>query len=88
MCTTSKTKPWNPPINRVLRVLLEKVRNFGPINPAKMAQNQNLFHILDFIWQTLNLGFWSSKEEIKSILADVLKILQKHPDIKYPQAKI
>jgi len=53
-----------------------------------MAQNQNLYHILDFIWQTLNLGFWSSKEEIMSILSDILNILKPFPGIKYSQVKI
>ncbi len=61
MCTTSEVKPWNPPINKVLKVLLDKLSQFGPINPAEIAQNQNLYHILDFIWQTLNLGFWENK---------------------------
>jgi len=37
MCTTSEVKPWNPPINRVLKVLLDKLRQFGPINPVNIA---------------------------------------------------
>jgi hypothetical protein len=47
--------------HRVLKVLLQKIRTFGPIHPKEIAKNQNLYHILDFIWQTLNLGFWTSK---------------------------
>lgn len=90
MSTNSEVKPWHPPINRVLRVLLEKLKKFGPINPAEMSINMNLFHILDFVWQTLNLGFWESKEQIKGILQDVLNILKPHPIIngKYAEARI
>ena len=88
MCTNSDVKPWDPPINRVLRVLLQKLRTFGPIHPKEMAKNQNLYHILDFIWQTLNLGFWSSKEEISNILGDVLKILQPYDKINYKEVKL
>lgn len=58
MCTTSEVKPWVDPYDRMLKVLLTKLNSFGPINPAQIAQNQNLYHILDFVWQTLNLGFW------------------------------
>jgi hypothetical protein len=58
MTTTSKIKPWHPPINKVLSVLLTKLNKFGPIDPDEMQTNMNLYHILDFVWQTLNLGFW------------------------------
>jgi hypothetical protein len=58
MCTNSDVKPWVDPYDRMLKVLLAKLNKFGPIDPAQMAQNQNLYHILDFVWQTLNLGFW------------------------------
>ena len=39
--------------------------------------------MLDFIWQTLNLGFWENKEQIKGILDNILVILQPHHNIKY-----
>jgi hypothetical protein len=35
----------------------------------------NLYHLLDFVWQTLNLGFWQTKDQIKDILRLVMKIL-------------
>jgi hypothetical protein len=30
-------------------------------DPTDTLKNENLYHILDFIWQTLNLGFWQKK---------------------------
>jgi hypothetical protein len=33
MTTTSETKPWNPPLKRVLNCLQSKLKKFGPIDP-------------------------------------------------------
>jgi hypothetical protein len=45
---------------------------------------------LNFIWQTLNLGFWEKKEEVKEILTDITKILEPHPSVvrNYAEASI
>jgi hypothetical protein len=42
------------------------------------------------MWQTLNLGFWEKKENIKQILAEVLRILEPHEAVKadYTKASI
>lgn len=58
MSTTSDTKPWNPPLKRVLDCLQKKLKQYGPIDPSQMLKNENLYQILNFIWQTFNLGFW------------------------------
>jgi len=46
-----------------------------------MKVNLTLYTLLKFLWETINLGFWSKKEQIKEILNSVLKILQKHESI-------
>lgn len=61
MTTTSEVKPWQPPLKRVLDCLKRKLSDFGPINPSEMLKNSNLYQILNFIWQTFNLGFWEKK---------------------------
>jgi predicted nucleic-acid-binding protein len=33
------------------------------------------------LWETINLGFWHSKEKVKEILTDVLNLLRKSEDI-------
>jgi hypothetical protein len=45
MATTSPVKPWNPPLERVLKRLQQKLKTFGPIdpNPKFMQSNQNLY---------------------------------------------
>lgn len=68
MTTTSEVKPWNPPLKRVLDCLQKKLSEFGPINPAEVLKNSNLYQILNFIWQTFNLGFWQKKEDVKAVL--------------------
>lgn len=55
--------PWKAQaIMKVLDGICLKLKKFGPIeadpHPKKMLQNYNLYQILGFIWQTLNLGFW------------------------------
>lgn len=40
-----------------------------------------LFAMLKFLWETLSLGFWQDKEEVKEILNDVLHTLSKHESI-------
>ena len=62
---------------------MKKLESFGPIVPSEMSKNINLYHILDFIWQTLNLGFYKEKNEVRKILEDVLKVLQPHEGIDY-----
>jgi hypothetical protein len=77
-CTASKTnKPWDPPFDRILARLLNKLKEYGPIDPNEDKKNRTLLTVLKFVWETLNLGFWNSKHSIKEILTDVLKILQK-----------
>lgn len=88
MSTNSSVKPWDPPINRVLKNLQKKLKQFGPIDPQEIRKNENLFHILDFIWQTLNLGFWENKLQVKEILDDILAILKPHPNVNYEKAKV
>jgi len=46
-----------------------------------MQQNSNLYEILNFLWQTLNLGFWEKTQEVQDILDNVIKILEPHPSI-------
>lgn len=33
MSTPSEVKPWNPPIKNILDCLVNKLKQFGPINP-------------------------------------------------------
>ena len=81
MSTTSEVKPWMPPLKRVLDCLQSKLKRFGPINPAEVLKNENLYQILNFIWQTFNLGFWEKKEDVKAVLEDIIKILEPYPPI-------
>ncbi len=72
---------------------MEKVHSYGPINPDPSCsdQNEKLLEILRFIEQTLNLGFWKTKEELKEILDETLKIMQPHEDIlatNYEKAQV
>jgi hypothetical protein len=59
MSTASEAKPWNSTaLMKVLNGITDKLKKFGPINPAERQTNSNLYQILSFVWQTLNLGFW------------------------------
>ena len=44
--------------------------------------------MLKFLWETINLGFWNTKENIKLILTYLLQILAKGERISYEDALI
>jgi hypothetical protein len=61
--TNEMSAPWKAvSLMKVLDGACRKLKSFGPIEPSAtkkiMIQNDNLYQILSFIWQTLNLGFW------------------------------
>lgn len=88
MSTSSEAKPWNSTaLMKVLNGMISKLKKFESINPAEKQTNENLYQILNFIWQTLNLGFWEKKETVKDILNEVLRILRPHPDVAQDYAK-
>jgi hypothetical protein len=60
-----------------LKTLLEKIRACGPIDPSPLYYKHNLtvYELLNFVWETLNLGFWKDKDEVKNILESVKRIL-------------
>jgi hypothetical protein len=62
--TPSISKPWDPPFDRVLKRLLEKISACEPIDPSPehFKHNKTVFELLNFIWETLNLGFWREKD--------------------------
>ena len=66
---------------KILNGVLDKLKDAGPIDPSQTLKNECLFQYLSFIWQTLNLGFWEKKENIKDILKEVLRILEPHPSV-------
>jgi hypothetical protein len=39
MSTNASVKPWEPPINRVLKNLQKKLKQFGPIDPKEIGKN-------------------------------------------------
>lgn len=88
MSTASDAKPWNSSaLMKVLNGMTDKLKKFGPINPVETQTNSNLYQILSFIWQTLNLGFWEKKEIVKDILNEILRILEPHPSVSANYAK-
>ena len=91
MTTASEAKPWNSTaLQKVLKGIIGKLKQFEPINPAEMQTNSNLYQILGFVWQTLNLGFWQKKQDVKEILNEILRILEPHPEVakNYEKASI
>lgn len=50
--TPSIFKPWEPPFDRVLRKLLEKISSCGPIdpNPIYYKHNKTVYELLNFVW--------------------------------------
>ena len=69
MTTASDAKPWtSTALMKVLNGMTDKLKKFGPIDPSETQTNSNLYQILSFICQTLNLGFWEKKEIVKDIL--------------------
>ena len=98
-CTSSIQKPWEPPLDRILVRLLNRLKAFGPIETTGengtedesgvlFKQNCILLTLLKFLWETINLGFWSNKESIKEILRKVLVIVEKGKFINYANALI
>lgn len=84
--TLSAVKPWDSPLARVLEKLLEKLKGYreSPISPVgeeNYRKNQILLTLLKFLWETINLGFWHSKECVKEILTDLLNLLRRSDEI-------
>ena len=69
-----KTQPWKAQsLMKILNGVLKKLKkNYGPIDPKEVLKNECLYQYLAFIWQTLDLGFWETKEHVKKILAEIL----------------
>ena len=44
--------------------------------------------LLRFLWETVNLGFWNTKESAKEILTQVLEICKKSESIDYEKVRI
>ena len=82
MQTTSDFKPSKSPLKRVLTCLKNKLEKYGPIDPKDYQGNSNLFEILGFMWQTLNLGLWEKKEHVKDIFLMLKRILEPHQVVK------
>lgn len=47
-----------------------------------------LLTLLKFLWETINLGFWHSKESVREILTDVLHISSKPEDAGYDGVEV
>ena len=97
--THSPEKPWEAPLDRILNRLLERIKTFGPIDTkdaegtdegiaACYFNNRVLLTLLRFLWETVNLGFWNTKESAKEILNYVLEICKKGEHISYEDARI
>ena len=84
-----KTKPWEAQsLMKILNGVLNKLEvDYGPIDPKEVLKNECLYQYLGFIWQTLDLGFWQTKEHIKKILEVILNILVPHDSVKADYAK-
>lgn len=92
-------KPWEPPLSDIMGRLLVRLKSFGPIETTGdngtedeaavcYQQNRILLTLLKFLWETVNLGFWNSKDSIKDILTYVLQILAKGKNINYVDALV
>jgi hypothetical protein len=53
----------------------------SPVGKENYSKNRILLTLLKFLWETINLGFWHSKEKVKEILTDILNLLRKSDDI-------
>ena len=84
----SPTQPWKAQsLMKILNGVLAKLASYGPIDPKEVLKNECLFQYLSFVWQTLNLGFWEKKENIKTILSEILRLLEPHKDVAADYAK-
>jgi hypothetical protein len=51
------------------------------VGEENYSKNQIILTLLKFLWETINLGFWHSKEKVKELLTDVLNMLRKSDEI-------
>lgn len=65
----------------VAKLKTHKESPISPVGPENYTKNQILLTLLHFLWETINLGFWHSKEKVKEILTDLLNLLRKSEEI-------
>lgn len=85
-CSQGEIRPKEA-LGSTMECLIRKLKKYGPIDPAKVAQNECLKVILDFIRETFLLGFWEEKKNVRRIFKSITRIIKPHANINYKEIR-
>ena len=67
--------------------IINKLKQYGSIRVQEVAKNECLKVVLDFILETMQLGFWEEQADVVNIFQAIIRIITPPIDIDYVEIR-